>query len=96
MLGTGASIRAPSCVSWFSAAPPWPAVLDRALPVVTPPSVQFDDGSNAALEPILLSARDAPPASAVPCVPPEISFGPACADVEDDRIVVRPGDDPIL
>jgi Lamin Tail Domain len=97
VLGTGASIRAPSCVSWFSAAPPWPAVLDPgALPVVTPPSVEFDDGSKAALEPTLLFARDAPPASAVPCVPPQISFGPGCADVEDDRIVVRPGDDPIL
>jgi len=96
-LGTGASIRAPFCVSWFAASPPWPALPDPgALPAVTPPSVTFDDGSTAPLEPILLFASDAPPVSAVPCVPPEVSFGPACADVEDDRIVVRTGDDPIL
>jgi len=97
MLGTGASILAPFCVSWFAASPPWPAALDpQALPAVTPPSVTFDDGSTAPLEPILLFASDASPVSAVPCVPPDISFGPGCADVEDDRIVVRPGDDPIL
>ncbi len=95
-LGTGASIPAPQCIGWFTSAP-MPSALDASVPPAVPPaSVTFDDGSSETLEPIVLFGRDAPPAPAVTCLPAEIPFGSGCADVQDDRIVVRPGDDPLL
>lgn len=95
--GTGGSIAAQNCISWFSADEPASNEPDPSVPwALPPPAVTFDDGSRAALEPFLLFRREAAPAPLLACGPTEIPFGPGCAEVEDDRIVVRPGDDPIL
>jgi hypothetical protein len=94
-LGTGAPIAAPRCVSWFSE--PLAAASDAsAPPALAPPAVTFDDGTSAALEPTVLYGHDAPSVAAATCVAPAVPFGPACAGVEDDRIVVRPGIEPML
>jgi hypothetical protein len=94
-IGTGAPVSVSRCVSWFSA--PLPVAPDAsAPPALAPPAVTFDDGSLAALEPTVLFDRDEPPVAAATCVPPAIVFGPACADVEDDRVVVHPGVEPLL
>jgi hypothetical protein len=89
--GTGASIAAPRCASWFSLA----AAADGA-PVVVPPSLALADGSSVALEPTLLFARDGAEASSRACAPSEVVFGTGCAEILDDRIVVTPSDDPSL
>jgi hypothetical protein len=94
-LGTGAPAPVPRCVSWFSAllaAPPGAS----PPPALAPPAVTFGDGSRASLEPTELFERDDPPVVAATCVAPAIPFGPACADVEDDRVVVHPGVEPLL
>jgi hypothetical protein len=94
-VGTGAPVSVPYCVSWFSAAPPL-APDANAPPALAPPAVTFDDGSRATLEPTVLFDHDGPPVVEATCVAPSIPFGPGCADVEDDRLVVRPGVDPLL
>jgi hypothetical protein len=94
-LGTGAPVAAPRCVSFFSVAPSV-ASDASAPPALAPPAVTFDDGTRAALEPTVLFDRDEPPAAVSSCVAPAIPFGPACAEVEDDRVVVHPGAEPLL
>jgi hypothetical protein len=92
-VGTGAPFAVPRCVGWFSG----PLDVARgAAPAVAPPAVALGDGSSVSLEPTLLLAYDGAPAGATACAGPEIPFGPACAEVEDDRAIVRPGDDPLL
>lgn len=55
---------------------------NRAL--VPPPRI-----GGAALDPAPLGGAAADPAPPVVCTPGEIAFGPGCADVQDDRVVVR-------
>jgi len=95
-LGTGSPIPTPRCVNW-SATRPAPLVSDlRAPQALAPPSLTFDDGSSAALELTLLWSREVAPASAPICGPQELLFGLGCAEVEDDRVIVRSADDPLL
>jgi hypothetical protein len=94
-VGTGAPIVVPQCVSWFSGTASL-ASDAAAPPALAPPSVSFDDGTTAALEPTVLFGLDAPPTAAAPCTAPAIAFGPACADVEDDRLVVHADVEPLL
>jgi hypothetical protein len=103
-LGTRAPIGVPRCVSWFAevalsvenatdAAPAGTA----AIPALAPASLRLDDGSRVALEPTMLWPRsDVPPVAGSTCTEAEIPFGVGCAEVEDDRIVVRPPDDAVL
>jgi hypothetical protein len=87
--GTGATLPALPCVSWFPTAGIAP--VSAATPAVTPPSVSISGGAIALLEPALLwpDARIPEPEGAA-CDPLEVRFGPAFATVEDDRVVVRP------
>jgi hypothetical protein len=60
--------------------------------LVLPPEL---DGSVLDAEALALGVRDRPVTFPV-CAPPEIEFGPGCARVEDDRLVVRNADQPLL
>jgi hypothetical protein len=94
-LGSGPGVSAPQCVMW--------AALDDTLatsqlaPALAPPSVLFADGSRVLLEPVRLwLGADAGAAEVVPCRVAEVPFGPGCAEVQDDRIIVRPPQRPLL
>ena len=95
--GTGAAILAPHCLNWFAlpgeASMPGPA----AAPAVPPAWVDLGGGAMALLEPVLLwpHARVPDPAP-MACGAVEVPFGPGCAMVDDDRIVVRPPEGPVL
>jgi hypothetical protein len=92
--GTGTSVPAPSCLSWFERAD---ASAPQAIPAVTPTWIEFDGGETALLEPVQLwpGAPTSPP-DPLACEPSEVRFGPGCVTAEDDRIVLRPPEQPIL
>jgi hypothetical protein len=84
--GTGASIAAPKCIRWESDVVAGAA----ALPALSPPALTFDDGTRVALEPVAMSAAASPaPTGAAPCADGEIAFGRGCAEIQDDRAIVR-------
>jgi hypothetical protein len=92
--GTGTGVPAPSCLSWFAHADgpaPW------AVPAVAPTWIELDGGGTALLEPVQLWPGVPPsPPDPLACDPTEVRFGPGCVTVEDDRIVLRPPEPPIL
>ncbi|HEY3595646.1 MAG TPA: hypothetical protein VGL13_17285, partial [Polyangiaceae bacterium] len=91
--GTGSSISIARCVHW-SALGVGEAVT---LPAVTPPSIAFDDGTRVVLEPIvMLPGAIAAPVVAATCGPSEITFGRGCAEIQDDRAIVRSADAALL
>jgi hypothetical protein len=95
--GTGASLIAAQCVSWFALPGGTSMPPSAAAPAVAPTWVDFGAGAMALLEPVLLwpHARMPEPAP-MTCDAVEVPFGPACAIADDDRIVVRPSDGPVL
>jgi hypothetical protein len=95
--GTGAALIATECVSWF-ALPAGPSMPPPAAALAVPPAwVDFGAGTTALLEPVLLWPRAHTPEPApMTCDAVEVPFGPACAIIDDDRIVVRPPDGPVL
>jgi hypothetical protein len=83
--GTASSIGASSCVSWLRN-----GEVASALPAVSPPVLLFADGTRVALEPLIMNpAAVAQPTLGALCADAEISFGRGCAEVEDDRVIVR-------
>lgn len=77
-------------------------ITDVAAPMsaLPPPLLTLDDGSLVRLDPApisLVTPVDAPP-PVVPldCAPPDIPFGPGCARVTDDRLLVTTPDTPLL
>ena len=105
--GTGATVQAARCVSWFALPPAATTSPSPATPAVTPAWVPLAGGAIALLEPALLwpdahlppstpPPNSSPPSSAPPCDPIDVRFGPGCATVDDDRIVVRPPAGPVL
>ena len=68
------------------------------VPAVAPASLVLSDGSRVLLEPTLLWDRQVTAAGVrgAICDPDEVSFGLGCAEVEDDRVIVRPPVEPIL
>jgi Lamin Tail Domain len=81
----------PRCVSFEAAAPPRTNTPSVALPAV--PGVE----PIAGLDPRPLSKEAAPHAiAALGCVAGEISFGPACVRVLDDRLVGQSPAAPVL
>ena len=111
-MGVGAQFAVPQCISWSADAPAFsreidagapeardaaPNVADTELPALAPPSVTFDDQSLVAIEPSLLMPVGVPaPPDSVQCGRTEVRFGPACAEVQDDRILLRPPLSPLL
>jgi hypothetical protein len=94
--GTGAPFSAARCVSWFAGAGGPDAAQS---PAVAPASLVLGDGSRVLLEPTLLWSGGLPPSAPpdnVACDPVQIAFGPGCAEVLDDRLVVQPPYDPIF
>jgi hypothetical protein len=92
--GTGTTVPAPSCLSWFARAD---APAAQAIPAVTPTWIELDGGGTALLEPVQLwPGVPTPLPDPLACDPTEVRFGPGCVTVEDDRIVLRPPEQPIL
>jgi hypothetical protein len=92
--GTGTSVPAPSCLSWFARAD---APAPQAIPAVTPTWIELDGGETALLEPVQLwPGTPTSPPDPLACDPSEVRFGPGCVTAEDDRIVLRPPEQPIL
>jgi hypothetical protein len=94
--GTGSNVTAAKCLSWF---PLRPAVASPSTtrPALTPAWVPLADGAMLLLEPTLLwPDTDLPDPASAACGPSEVRFGPGCATVDDDRIVVRPPAGPVL
>ena len=94
--GTGTALVAAQCMSWF-ALPGGPSILPPPAPAVPPAWVDLGGGAMALLEPVLLFSysRVAEPIP-MTCDAAEVPFGPACAIVDDDRVVVRPPEGPVL
>jgi hypothetical protein len=95
-LGTGGPVAAKRCVSWFAGDASLSAHDAGGSPAVTPASLLLADGARALLEPTLLWDRGVGADAAATCAGAELTFGPGCADVQDDRIVVVPPGGPIL
>jgi hypothetical protein len=90
--GTASSIFAPRCVSWVAegGGSPW-------IPALSPPTLTLDDGTRVALEPLAMFPGSPPgPTGPIACSLPESRFGRGCAEVQDDRVLVRPPDDALL
>ena len=68
------------------------------LPAVAPPVITLSDGSTVALEPTILwpGAGSAPQVSPVACAPSESAVGPACGEPLDNRLILRPPEEPLL
>jgi hypothetical protein len=95
--GTGAALAATQCLSWFALPEGTTMPLPQAAPAVTPSWVDLGGGAMALLEPVLLWPHSRwPEAPPMACDAVEVPFGPACASVDDDRIVVRPPEGPTL
>lgn len=88
--GIGASFDVPTCIAWapvsgndVSAGPSeWPPAL-----------LNFQDGSFARLEPeelVTFDSARAPPLEPLACAASEVAIGRACAEVEDDCVLIRP------
>jgi hypothetical protein len=95
--GSGALLVAPQCVSWSALPSVTPMPMSAGGPAVSPPSVAAGGGAIALLEPVLIWPHTRVPDPApLACDAVEVRFGPACAVVDDDRVVVRPPDEPVL
>jgi hypothetical protein len=95
--GTGAIVPADRCVSWFPLGHAAPSAELATKPALTPAWVPLAGGQIALLEPVLLWPGIIVPApERVACTPGEVRFGPGCATVDDDRLVVRPPASSIL
>jgi hypothetical protein len=95
--GTGGPVVAKRCVSWFARDEPPAGIDGGGAPAVAPASLSLADGSRVLLEPTLLWSGAAPSgADPVSCGDAQVTFGPGCAEVEDDRVVVTPPGSPIL
>jgi hypothetical protein len=96
-VGTGGPVIAKRCVGWFARDPPHADLDGGGAPAVAPASLTLADGSRVLLEPTLLWDRPAPPgAPLTSCGDAQVTFGPGCAEVQDDRIVLEPPKSPIL
>jgi hypothetical protein len=81
----------PGCLVWVADAPAVDGNFD--LP---PPSIGVS-GADFAIDPTPLAGADtAPPVEPAACSPVEVPFGPGCAEVLDDRVIVRPPFDRVL
>jgi hypothetical protein len=91
-LGTGVTVPAASCVAWM----PQGELELGALPALSPPVLSLGD-EDVSLEPVVLLAGDpVVPAAPMVCQPEETPFASACADVQDDRILVRAPEQALL
>jgi hypothetical protein len=95
--GTGSPVAATRCLGWFADPDDGTAESAVQIPAVTPPSVRGAGGDVVLLEPVVLwpdvRLPEPPPMT---CDAAEVPFGPACAAVEDDRVVVRAPETPVL
>ena len=75
------------------------ASSEEALGALPPPFVSSLDGAQVRLVPSMISlAREVAPDPVAPlvCGPDEVPFGPGCARIEDDRLVVATPEAPLL
>ena len=79
-------VEVPHCLRWDAAG----AEAGDGLRLL-PPALELDDGQIVALDPVpLLGSGIAPGLDPVLCSDAEVSFGPACLSIDDDRVLVRP------
>ncbi|HEX9296028.1 MAG TPA: lamin tail domain-containing protein [Polyangiaceae bacterium] len=98
VLGTGAPFVVGRCISWLALNPTPPLAAVAGSPTaLAPAAATLSDGSRVGLEPTMLWVRsDVLLSDAAVCGAAELRFGPGCAEVQDDRILVRPPEAAIL
>lgn len=89
--GSVAGLAVPGCLAWVADAPaafgtfdlPPPSIDAAGAAFAVDPAPIAGSGSAASVEPAV-------------CPPVEVPFGPGCAEVLDDRVIVRPPVDRVL